>query len=129
MQARMARNCAMIESGEGGVDNEAQYTWGVVWADVDEDGDQDLYVANDFDITNRYYRNDGSVTAPMFVLVADSLKDAAGEPIFSDRQNIPQVTDMPVALSSTRAVSEISTNLCPPPDAASGLSGSIGSLR
>jgi aromatic ring hydroxylase len=24
MQARMARNCAMIESGEGGVDNEAQ---------------------------------------------------------------------------------------------------------
>jgi hypothetical protein len=42
----------------------------------------------------RYYRNEGSVTEPRFVLAADSLRDSSGLPIFSDRQNIPNITDI-----------------------------------
>lgn len=35
------------------------YTYGLSWADYDEDGDQDLFVAN-FDKENVVYRNDGT---------------------------------------------------------------------
>jgi hypothetical protein len=41
-----------------GVDNGGSRGVGAVFADYDNDGDQDLYVANDG--TNRLYRNDGS---------------------------------------------------------------------
>jgi hypothetical protein len=34
------------------------YTYGLSWADFDDDGDQDLFVAN-FDVENVLYRNDG----------------------------------------------------------------------
>lgn len=38
--------------------NNRRWTWGVCFEDYDNDGDQDLYVANDFG-ANNLYRNDG----------------------------------------------------------------------
>ena len=38
--------------------NNRKWTWGVCFEDYDNDGDQDLYVANDFG-ANNLYRNDG----------------------------------------------------------------------
>ncbi|MSR46109.1 MAG: VCBS repeat-containing protein [Planctomycetes bacterium] len=38
--------------------NNTKWTWGVCFEDYDNDGDQDLYVANDFG-ANNLYRNDG----------------------------------------------------------------------
>ena len=44
---------------ETGVDeNNRRFTWAACWEDYDNDGDQDLYVANDFG-RNNLYRNDG----------------------------------------------------------------------
>ncbi|MEE3259947.1 MAG: VCBS repeat-containing protein [Candidatus Latescibacterota bacterium] len=54
---------------------DSRWSYAAVFADVDEDGDPDLYVANDFG-ENGYYRNDGAV----FV-------DAAGELGLSDPGN------------------------------------------
>lgn len=52
---------AFVEATEeaGLVDSKAAYGLGVVSADYDDDGDQDLYVANDTD-PNFLYRNDGT---------------------------------------------------------------------
>ena len=61
--------------------------------DMDDDGDFDLLAEQRFSYI-RYYRNDGSPAEAAFTLAADSLKDAEGKPIFSDRQNIPDVTDI-----------------------------------
>ncbi|RNC84030.1 MAG: VCBS repeat-containing protein [Balneola sp.] len=61
--------------------------------DMDKDGDFDLLTEKPFSYLS-FYRNEGSAKEPVFVLVADSLKDAEGSPIFSDRQNIPNVTDI-----------------------------------
>ena len=63
------------------------------FADVDADGDLDLLAEQPFSYI-RYYRNDGERGAYRFVLAADTLKDADGTPIFSDRQNIPQLGDL-----------------------------------
>jgi len=63
------------------------------FVDLDRDGDPDLLSEEPFSYL-RYYRNDGTSRAPRFVLAGDSLKDAGGEPIFSDRQNIPNATDI-----------------------------------
>ncbi|MEQ9570209.1 MAG: FG-GAP-like repeat-containing protein [Longimicrobiales bacterium] len=66
------------------------------WArfhDVDGDGDLDLLAEERFSYV-RYFRNDGSPAQARFVLAADSLRDEAGEPIFSDRQNIPSLADV-----------------------------------
>jgi hypothetical protein len=63
------------------------------FADMDADGDLDLLAERPFSYI-RYYRNDGSAEDASFTLVADTLKDIDGTPIFSDRQNIPQVTDI-----------------------------------
>jgi hypothetical protein len=63
------------------------------FADLDNDGDIDLLAEEVFSYI-RYYRNEGSPTDPQFVLAADSLRDISGAPIFSDRQNIPNVTDI-----------------------------------
>jgi hypothetical protein len=63
------------------------------FVDMDQDGDFDLLTEQPFSYIS-YYKNIGSASRPNFVLVADSLKDATGTPIFSDRQNIPNVTDI-----------------------------------
>ncbi|MEQ9033944.1 FG-GAP and VCBS repeat-containing protein [Gracilimonas sp.] len=63
------------------------------FVDMDQDGDFDLLSEQPYSYI-RYYRNEGTAESPRFVLAADSLKDVNGEPIFSDRQNIPNVTDI-----------------------------------
>jgi hypothetical protein len=63
------------------------------FADMDQDGDMDLLTEQPYSYI-RYYRNEGSPKNPDFVLAADTLKGANGEPLFSDRQNIPNVTDI-----------------------------------
>ena len=63
------------------------------FADVDADGDLDLLAEQPFSYI-KYYRNDGAQGAYRFVLAADTLKDTDGTPIFSDRQNIPQLGDL-----------------------------------
>jgi hypothetical protein len=63
------------------------------FADLDQDGDMDLLAEQPYSYI-RYYRNDGNAGQPEFTLVSDTLKDVDGEPIFSDRQNIPNVTDI-----------------------------------
>ena len=63
------------------------------FADVDGDGDLDLLAEQPFSYI-KYYRNDGERGAYRFVLAADTLKDTDGTPIFSDRQNIPQLGDL-----------------------------------
>jgi hypothetical protein len=63
------------------------------FVDMDQDGDQDLLTEQPYSYI-RYYRNEGTAEAANYVLVADSLRDIDGTPIFSDRQNIPNVTDI-----------------------------------
>jgi hypothetical protein len=63
------------------------------FADVDADGDLDLLAEQRFSYI-RYYRNDGEDGKYRFVPAADTLKDVDGTPIFSDRQNIPQLGDL-----------------------------------
>jgi hypothetical protein len=68
------------------------------FADVDQDGDLDLLAEEPYSYI-RYYRNDpslrsGQAATPRFVLAADTLRDTEGRPIFSDRQNIPQLGDL-----------------------------------
>ncbi len=63
------------------------------FADVDADGDLDLLAEQQFSYI-KYYRNDGGRGVYRFVLAADTLKDSGGAPIFSDRQNIPQLGDL-----------------------------------
>ena len=61
--------------------------------DVDEDGDFDLLAEERFSYMT-YYENTGTPTAPVFTMLQDSLRDVNGEPIFADRQNIPNLTDI-----------------------------------
>ncbi len=66
------------------------------WArfhDLDDDGDLDLLAETRFSYV-QYFRNDGTPTAPRFTFIADSIPEASGEPLFSDRQNIPYITDI-----------------------------------
>jgi len=63
------------------------------FADMNQDGKIDLITEQPYSHI-RYYRNDGTTENPEFTLVADTLKGANGEPLFSDRQNIPNVTDV-----------------------------------
>ncbi len=63
------------------------------FADLDGDGDADLLAERPYSYLS-YYRNDGTRTAPRLVLAVDTLRDASGAPIFSDRQNIPQLGDI-----------------------------------
>jgi len=60
------------------------------FGDVDLDGDRDLLAQEPFSHV-RYYRNDGAPGRPDFTLAADTLRTRAGEPIYSDPQNIPNV--------------------------------------
>src|SRR5690606_32272695 len=61
--------------------------------DIDRDGDPDLLAEEPYSYI-RVYRNDGPPGSPRFTLAADSLRDDQGQPIFSDRQNIPNVADI-----------------------------------
>lgn len=63
------------------------------FVDLDLDGDHDLLAEQPFSYV-RYYRNEGTSQEPRFVEIADSLKDLDGTPLFSDRQNIPNATDI-----------------------------------
>ncbi len=64
------------------------------FVDVDADGDPDLLAEEPFSYI-RLYRNRGAgAHPPDFELVADTLRDATGRPIFADRQNIPNAADL-----------------------------------
>ena len=63
------------------------------FADIDADGDFDLLAEQSFSFI-RFYRNMGGPENPIFEPVTDSLKDSTGEAIFSDRQNIPNISDI-----------------------------------
>jgi hypothetical protein len=64
------------------------------FADLDLDGDFDLLTEQPFSYL-RYLRNEGAGRGETrFVQIVDSLRDTRGEPIFSDRQNIPNLTDI-----------------------------------
>ncbi len=61
--------------------------------DLDGDGDIDMLAEERFSHI-RYFRNEGTVEKAKFVLVVDTLRDTNGVPIFADRQNIPNLTDI-----------------------------------
>ena len=63
------------------------------FVDMDADGDMDLLGEERFSYI-RYYRNDGTPQQPAFSLAADTLRDASGKALFSDRQNIPYLVDI-----------------------------------
>lgn len=63
------------------------------FVDMDNDGDFDLLTEQPFSYIS-YYENIGSPENPLFMLIADTLKDVDGVAIYSDRQNIPNVTDI-----------------------------------
>jgi DNA-binding beta-propeller fold protein YncE len=63
------------------------------FVDLDNDGDLDLLAEKPFSYV-RYYRNEGDAGSSRFTLAVDSLKNAAQQPIFADRQNIPNLTDI-----------------------------------
>ncbi|MGH7443958.1 MAG: FG-GAP repeat domain-containing protein, partial [Longimicrobiales bacterium] len=61
-------------------------------ADVDGDSLYDVLGEERYSYI-RFYRNTGSATHARLELAEDTIKNADGEAIFSDRQNIPQVVD------------------------------------
>lgn len=63
------------------------------FADIDGDGDYDLLGEKRFSYIS-YWRNEGTPQTAAFVLAADTLRDISGVPLFSDRQNIPNVSDL-----------------------------------
>ncbi len=63
------------------------------FADFDGDGDFDLLAEQPFSHI-RYYRNEGTRAHARFVVGADTLFLVDGKPLFSDRQNIPQLADI-----------------------------------
>jgi hypothetical protein len=73
----------------GGIDVGEWYRF----SDLDGDGDPDLLGESQFSHV-KLWRNEGDGTGSGFPVWADSLRDAAGDPIFSDRQNIPNAVDM-----------------------------------
>jgi hypothetical protein len=63
------------------------------FVDLDLDGDLDLLAEEPYSYI-RYYRNEGTTIEPRFTLLADTLRTVDGEPLFSDRQSIPNATDL-----------------------------------
>jgi uncharacterized protein (DUF2141 family) len=63
------------------------------FVDVDGDGAVDLLAEQPFSYM-RLYRNAGGPAEARFELAADSIQDIRGEPVFSDRQNIPYLIDL-----------------------------------
>lgn len=63
------------------------------FVDIDGDADLDLLSERQYGLI-RYFRNVGTPSLPRFVIAEDSLRDVTGKPIFSDRQNNPNVADI-----------------------------------
>ena len=63
------------------------------FVDFDRDGDLDLLSERRFSYV-QYFRNDGTAEGAAFTAVGDSVRDVTGEPLFADRQNIPNVNDI-----------------------------------
>ncbi|PSQ80641.1 MAG: VCBS repeat-containing protein [Bacteroidetes bacterium QS_8_68_15] len=63
------------------------------FVDLDGDGLMDLLAEQPYSYL-RYYHNTGAAGTPQFELVKDTLRTVGGEPLFSDRQNIPNVADV-----------------------------------
>ncbi len=63
------------------------------FTDIDGDEDLDLLTERSFSYV-QYFENKGNPVTPVFELVADTLFEESGEPLFADRQNIPNVTDI-----------------------------------
>ncbi|MEM1127283.1 MAG: VCBS repeat-containing protein, partial [Bacteroidota bacterium] len=63
------------------------------FADLDGDQDLDLLAEQQYSYI-QIFRNDGTPQVPRFTEIADSLRNVDGAPIFSDRQNIPSITDL-----------------------------------
>ena len=63
------------------------------FGDLDADGDLDLLAETPFSYV-RLFRNEGSAQSARWTLAADSLALPDGSPLFSDRQNIPNLVDI-----------------------------------
>ncbi len=63
------------------------------FSDFDQDGDLDLLTELKFSYL-REYTNEGTPQEPRFIAHTDSLRSPDGAPVFSDRQNIPSLTDI-----------------------------------
>lgn len=63
------------------------------FADADGDGLPDLFAESKYSYI-RYFHNSGTRGSPRFVVLADTLKDVNEVPIYADRQNIAQFTDL-----------------------------------
>jgi hypothetical protein len=63
------------------------------FVDIDADGDFDLLAERSFSYMQLYH-NAGTPKQPVFTANADTVRNAAGAPIFADRQNIPNFTDI-----------------------------------
>ena len=63
------------------------------FVDLDRDGDMDLLAETPYSYI-RMYRNEGTKQQATFRPATDSIRDQDNKPIFSDRQNIPQIVDI-----------------------------------
>ena len=63
------------------------------FGDLNDDGRIDLLTEEPIS-TIRYYRNDGTATAPNFVRAEGPLRRTDGDPIPADRQNLPLLTTL-----------------------------------
>ena len=67
-------------------------TWSV-FGDLDLDGDLDL-ITQGAPSRVRYYRNDGSVTDPQFVLAANELMSSTGDAVTNEDTSVPALVDI-----------------------------------
>ncbi len=63
------------------------------FVDFDRDGDFDLLSERPFSYV-QYFRNEGTASVAAFASIGDSVRDVTGQPVFADRQNIPNVNDI-----------------------------------
>lgn len=63
------------------------------FVDIDGDGDFDILAERPFSYM-QLYQNTGTPERAVFTANSDTVRNATGEPIFADRQNIPNFTDI-----------------------------------